>query len=120
MSQHKMQQSEAFELLRRTSQNQNRKLYELDLDGVATGELPHAADRKRSSGNALRVAADREAKGIASSPEGVVPFAVGVWLEREMGSTRCPRHSVPRCLRFVAHGFVRGRPDVLDGDPPVW
>jgi AmiR/NasT family two-component response regulator len=40
MSQHKMQQSEAFELLRQTSQDQNRKLYELAMDVVNTGELP--------------------------------------------------------------------------------
>ncbi|WP_404387416.1 ANTAR domain-containing protein [Humibacillus xanthopallidus] len=40
MSQHKMQQAEAFELLRETSQDQNRKLYELAMDVVNTGELP--------------------------------------------------------------------------------
>jgi AmiR/NasT family two-component response regulator len=40
MSQHKMQQSEAFELLRQTSQDQNRKLYELALEVLTTGELP--------------------------------------------------------------------------------
>ncbi|WP_185748809.1 ANTAR domain-containing protein [Humibacillus xanthopallidus] len=40
MAQHKMQQTEAFELLRRTSQDQNRKLYELALDVVRTGEFP--------------------------------------------------------------------------------
>jgi AmiR/NasT family two-component response regulator len=40
MSQHRMQQADAFDLLRRTSQDQNRKLYELALDVVRTGELP--------------------------------------------------------------------------------
>ena len=41
MSQHKMPQTDAFNLLRRTSQDQNRKLYELALDVVRSGELPH-------------------------------------------------------------------------------
>ncbi len=40
MSQHKLQQTEAFELLRQTSQAQNRKLYELAMEVVNTGELP--------------------------------------------------------------------------------
>ncbi|WP_185747311.1 ANTAR domain-containing protein [Humibacillus xanthopallidus] len=42
MSQHRMPQDEAFELLRQTSQDQNRKLYALALDVVRTGELPSA------------------------------------------------------------------------------
>lgn len=36
----KLPQDEAFELLRRTSQDQNRKLYAVALDVIATGELP--------------------------------------------------------------------------------
>jgi AmiR/NasT family two-component response regulator len=40
MAHHKMQQVDAFELLRSTSQDQNRKLYELALEVVSTGELP--------------------------------------------------------------------------------
>ena len=40
MSQHKLQQTEAFELLRRTSQDQNRKLYAVAMAVVNTGELP--------------------------------------------------------------------------------
>ena len=40
MAHHKMQQVDAFELLRSTSQDQNRKLYELALEVVNTGELP--------------------------------------------------------------------------------
>ena len=46
MAQHKVQQADAFDLLRRTSQDQNRKLYELALAVVSTGELPDA-DRHR-------------------------------------------------------------------------
>jgi AmiR/NasT family two-component response regulator len=34
---------EAFELLRRASQDQNRKLHELALDVLSTGELPSRA-----------------------------------------------------------------------------
>jgi AmiR/NasT family two-component response regulator len=40
MTQHKLPQAEAFDLLRRTSQDQNRKLYALAMDVVSTGELP--------------------------------------------------------------------------------
>ena len=40
MAHHKTQQGEAFELLRRASQNLNRKLYDVALDVLATGELP--------------------------------------------------------------------------------
>ena len=40
MAHHKMQQVDAFELLRSTSQDQNRKLYELALEVISTGELP--------------------------------------------------------------------------------
>jgi len=46
MAQHKVQQADAFDLLRRTSQDQNRKLYELALAVVSTGELPQR-DRPR-------------------------------------------------------------------------
>ena len=42
MAQHRLRQQDAFDLLRRTSQDQNRKLYDLALDVVSTGELPHA------------------------------------------------------------------------------
>jgi len=41
MAQHGLQQADAFDLLRRTSQDLNRKLYELALAVVRTGELPH-------------------------------------------------------------------------------
>jgi len=37
----KVDRSQAFDLLRRTSQHQNRKLYDLALDVISTGELPH-------------------------------------------------------------------------------
>ena len=40
MAFHKVPQDEAFELLRRTSQDQNRKLYALAREVIATGELP--------------------------------------------------------------------------------
>lgn len=40
MSRHQLRQKDAFELLRRTSQNQNRKLYDLALAVIDTGELP--------------------------------------------------------------------------------
>ena len=40
MAFHKVPQDEAFELLRRTSQHQNRKLYALAREVIATGELP--------------------------------------------------------------------------------
>lgn len=42
MAQHKVQQADAFDLLRQASQDQNRKVYELALAVVSTGELPHA------------------------------------------------------------------------------
>ena len=48
MAHHKMQQVDAFELVRSTSQDQNRKLYELALEVVRTGELPTRADRSRA------------------------------------------------------------------------
>ena len=40
MAFHKVPQDEAFELLRRTSQDLNRKLYALAKEVLATGELP--------------------------------------------------------------------------------
>ncbi|WP_404388806.1 ANTAR domain-containing response regulator [Humibacillus xanthopallidus] len=40
MAFHKMPQDEAFEMLRRTSQDLNRKLYALAREVLATGELP--------------------------------------------------------------------------------
>jgi len=40
MAFHKLTQEEAFALLRRSSQDQNRKLYALAHEVVATGELP--------------------------------------------------------------------------------
>jgi AmiR/NasT family two-component response regulator len=48
MAQHKVQQADAFDLLRRTSQDQNRKLHEVALAVVSTGELPHR-ESKRST-----------------------------------------------------------------------
>ncbi len=48
MARHKLQQADAFELLRRTSQDQNRKVYELALELVSTGELPQR-DRNRAT-----------------------------------------------------------------------
>ncbi len=41
MAINKVGRSQAFDLLRRTSQHQNRKLYDLALDVISTGELPH-------------------------------------------------------------------------------
>ncbi|WP_185749124.1 ANTAR domain-containing protein [Humibacillus xanthopallidus] len=40
MAGHKLKQADAFELLRETSQEQNRKLYDLALAVIDTGELP--------------------------------------------------------------------------------
>jgi len=40
MAFHKLTQDEAFALLRRSSQDQNRKLYAIAREVVATGELP--------------------------------------------------------------------------------
>jgi hypothetical protein len=40
MSRHKVTQDEAFQLLRRASQDHNRKLYDMAQDVIATGELP--------------------------------------------------------------------------------
>lgn len=40
MARHQLQQADAFELLRCTSQDLNRKLYDLALVVVETGELP--------------------------------------------------------------------------------
>ena len=44
MAHQKTHQAEAFELLRRTSQDQNRKLYDVALEVVSTGELPIRED----------------------------------------------------------------------------
>lgn len=40
MAMRKVTRDEAFELLRRASQNQNRKLHDLSLEVLSTGELP--------------------------------------------------------------------------------
>ena len=40
MSRHLVTQDEAFQLLRRASQDQNRKLHNMAQDVIQTGELP--------------------------------------------------------------------------------
>ena len=40
MSHHKVTQDEAFQMLRRASQDQNHKLHDIALDVLQTGELP--------------------------------------------------------------------------------
>jgi AmiR/NasT family two-component response regulator len=44
MAMKKVTRDEAFGLLRRASQDQNRKLYELALEVLSTGELPCRSD----------------------------------------------------------------------------
>lgn len=43
MAHHTLRQDEAFDLLRHASQDLNRKLYDVALDVVSTGELPSRA-----------------------------------------------------------------------------
>jgi hypothetical protein len=69
MAQHKLQQADAFDLLRRTSQDQNCKLYEIALTVVSTGEIPSLTRTAQLTHRGL--VSGTTGTGAASSPGAV-------------------------------------------------